>query len=113
MTDFNHPGGPVSSPGDLARMLDDVREQQRAAMETLAVRLAKQTDDAVLAVLQRRGLTLDEAPVNDPEDVILWPCDTWCYRYELAEFSHKSDDYEVLRVGSAAWGRFMQREENP
>ena len=27
------------------------------------------------------------------EDVIMWPCGTWCYRYELYEYNHKSDDY--------------------
>lgn len=36
---------------------------------------------------------------RDPEDVIKWPDDTWCYRSELPEFSHKSDDYEVLYWG--------------
>lgn len=38
--------------------------------------------------------------MTNPDDVIVWPCGTWCYRYELAEFSHKSDDYEVLPDGS-------------
>ena len=37
---------------------------------------------------------------NDPNDVILWPCGTWCYREELHEFGHKSDDYEVIPAGS-------------
>ena len=31
-------------------------------------------------------------------DVIRWPDGTWCYRGELnwADYSHMSDDYEVL-----------------
>lgn len=45
---------------ELARSYDDPAPIMVAAA-TLAVRLAKQIDDAVLAVLQRRGLTLDEA----------------------------------------------------
>lgn len=45
---------------ELARSYDDPAPIMVAAT-TLAVRLAKQIDDAVLAVLQRRGLTLDEA----------------------------------------------------
>lgn len=32
----------------------------------------------------------------DPEDILLWPDGTWCYRHELAEMSHKSDDFEVI-----------------
>ena len=38
--------------------------------------------------------------MTDPDDVILWPCGTWCYREELAEFTHKSDDYEQIPAGS-------------
>jgi hypothetical protein len=39
----------------------------------------------------------------DQDDVILWPCGEWCYRYELEEFNHKSDDYEVIAFGSQRW----------
>lgn len=46
----------------------------------------------------------------DPDDVILWPDDTWCYRHELAEFNHKSDDYEVLAVGTPAYEAHQGRE---
>lgn len=44
-------------------------------------------------------------------DVILWPCGTWCYRDEIHEYTHKSDDYEVLPDGSARWAEFLTREE--
>lgn len=37
------------------------------------------------------------------EDIIVWADDTWCYRYELHEYMHMSDDYLVLPEGSAAW----------
>lgn len=37
---------------------------------------------------------------NSPNDLITWPCGTQCYRHELHEFSHKSDDYEVTKAAS-------------
>ena len=40
---------------------------------------------------------------QDIEDVFLWPCGVWCYRYELGDFAHKSDDCEVLPIGSPRW----------
>lgn len=45
---------------EMPRWYDDPTPTM-VAMETLAVRLAKQIDNAVLAVLLRRGLTLNEA----------------------------------------------------
>lgn len=32
----------------------------------------------------------------DPEDIILWPCGTWCYREELSGYTYMSDDFEVV-----------------
>lgn len=37
---------------------------------------------------------------SSPDDVIVWPCGTWCHRYEISQFAHKSDDFQVLRAGS-------------
>ena len=37
------------------------------------------------------------------DDVILWPDYDWCYRYELPEMQHKSDDYRVLPANSLEW----------
>lgn len=39
----------------------------------------------------------------DNEDLLLWPCGTWCYRHELPEMTHKSDDYEVIPFGTARY----------
>ena len=36
----------------------------------------------------------------DIEDIILWPCGEWCYRYELEEMTHKSDDYQIIKYGT-------------
>lgn len=45
------------------------------------------------------------------DDILRWPDGSWCYRYELPEMAHKSDDYEVLSAGSAAWNRFHIDED--
>jgi len=37
---------------------------------------------------------------SDIEDIILWPCGEWCYRYELEEMTHKSDDYQIIKYGT-------------
>jgi len=34
------------------------------------------------------------------EDIILWPDNTQCYRYELHEMQHMSDDFIVVPYGS-------------
>jgi hypothetical protein len=36
----------------------------------------------------------------DLEDVIVWPDNTWCYRYELHQMGHMSDDYLTIPFGS-------------
>ncbi len=36
----------------------------------------------------------------DSEDAILWPFGVWCYRYELEEMAHKSDDYRIIKYGN-------------
>jgi len=35
-------------------------------------------------------------PHPDLEDTIMWADGTTCYRYELPDMSHKSDDYEAI-----------------
>lgn len=53
----------------------------------------------------------------DSEDILLWPDDmtgpTWCYRYELGEMSHMSDDFEVLPFESDRHREFLERVERP
>ena len=39
----------------------------------------------------------------DQEDFIRWPCGTVCTRGELPEFTHMSDDYEVISYMSPEW----------
>lgn len=42
-------------------------------------------------------------PQLSADDVFIWPCGTWCYRYELSEFSHKSDDFRLVKHLSPEW----------
>jgi len=42
----------------------------------------------------------------DPEDIMLWPCGTWCYREDLEGYlSFLSDDFEVVPFGTERWDR--------
>lgn len=45
------------------------------------------------------------------EDICVWPDRTWCYRYELREMNHKSDDYETLAFASPEYDAFVRKEE--
>ena len=40
------------------------------------------------------------------EDIIVWPDESWCYRDELHEFTHMSDDYRVIPFGTSEWATF-------
>jgi hypothetical protein len=42
------------------------------------------------------------------EDILVWSDEgTWCYRYELPEMQHRSDDYMVLSFESKDWWDFI------
>lgn len=42
-------------------------------------------------------------PRITPEDLIVWPDGSNCFRYELHEYGWKSDDYEVVIPGSGVY----------
>ena len=44
------------------------------------------------------------------EDIMLWSCSTWCYREELSQMNHMSDDYQVLWFDTDAYNTFLQIE---
>lgn len=46
-----------------------------------------------------------------PEDIVLWPCGTWCYREDLYEFTFMSDDFEILKHGTQEYDSFLWAEE--
>lgn len=47
----------------------------------------------------------------DPDDIIQWPCRTYCFRSELSYYSHKSDDYLVLYFDTYEWNEFMDKQD--
>lgn len=49
-----------------------------------------------------------------PDDILLWPNGSWCYRsdvQDIQDMSHLSDDYQVLRADSEQWHEFIQMGE--
>jgi hypothetical protein len=34
----------------------------------------------------------------DTYDIYVWPDEWWCYAKDLSEYSHKSDDCQVLKI---------------
>lgn len=48
---------------------------------------------------------------DDPDDIIQWPCGHWCFRSELEQHSHKSDDYAVLLFDTENWNAFMNAQD--
>lgn len=38
-----------------------------------------------------------------PDDVIIWPDLTWCFRSELAEYQPMSDDYMIVFTISSSY----------
>lgn len=45
------------------------------------------------------------------DDIVVWPCGTWCYGDEKWEMNFLSDDYYVLTHGTTAYFNFLAREE--
>lgn len=51
---------------------------------------------------------------QDIEDILLWPDaddmtgPTWCFRHELSQMTHMSDDFEVLPFDSPRYQRFLE-----
>lgn len=45
--------------------------------------------------------------MTSPDDVMLWPDGTWCYRSNLWEMTHMSDDYVTIKDGTDEWQDFL------
>jgi hypothetical protein len=43
-------------------------------------------------------------------DILVWADNTWCYRSELSEMSHMSDDYDILYIGTDEYEDFTHKE---
>jgi hypothetical protein len=48
----------------------------------------------------------------NPDDILMWPCGTFCLREDLADFSHKSDDYDVIPAYSHRWYQLQGEAED-
>ena len=46
-------------------------------------------------------------------DVMRWPDGMWCFREDLHEYGHMSDDYEVMPEGSEKAEAFLVQEYAP
>ena len=46
------------------------------------------------------------------DDLIIWPCGEWCFRSELHQFNHKSDDYEVISYTNSDYNKCLINLEN-
>jgi len=47
---------------------------------------------------------------NCSQDILLWPCGTWCYREDSHAYGHLSDDYKILRCETTAWYHFLSEQ---
>ena len=45
---------------------------------------------------------------TSPDDIVLWPCGTWCFRDERGYYTHMSDDNRVIPVTSPEWLAFIK-----
>ena len=45
---------------------------------------------------------------SNRDDIIVWPDGFWCFRYQLHEFNHLSDDYQVLKDDSEEHREFLE-----
>jgi len=46
--------------------------------------------------------------MTNTNNLIIWPDDTWCFRFELEDYSHKSDDYYTLPFNSVECYQFLK-----
>lgn len=67
---------------------------------------------AILAAILALGTVAEtDMAKADLDDIIFWPDNEWCYRYELSEYAHKSDDYEVVPFGSTRWADIVKEDK--
>lgn len=44
------------------------------------------------------------------EDILIWADGTWCFRHELSEMNHMSDDYSTIPVNSPHYDDFIEQD---
>lgn len=45
-----------------------------------------------------------------PDDIVVWPDDSWCFRSELEEYTWKSDDYRWILISDSEYEEFMRSQ---
>jgi hypothetical protein len=53
----------------------------------------------------------DQVQPVSSDDIFVWPDGTMCYRHELEQRSHMSDDYKCIPQGSAVWTVLIEADE--
>lgn len=61
---------------------------------------------AIEAAMIRTNL---ERKIHCADDLIVWPDGTQCFRSEMAEYTHMSDDYEVVSFGSVRYNQLVNQ----
>jgi hypothetical protein len=51
--------------------------------------------------------------MRHPEDLIVWPDGTQCFRHELEQYTHMSDDYSVYVYDTFDWAFMLIPDEAP
>ncbi len=46
-----------------------------------------------------------------PDDIVVWPDDSWCFRSELEEYTWKSDDYRWILISDSEYDSFMKSQD--
>lgn len=49
-----------------------------------------------------------ETHSKHPEDIFVWPDESWCHRFDLLSQLGMSDDYIVLYVGTQQYEAFFE-----
>lgn len=42
-----------------------------------------------------------------PDDLVMWPDGTWCWRSELQEMGYMGDDFRVVHIDTLEWLDFI------
>ena len=80
-----------------------------------ALTLCDQVNDYAVEWPQERKLDAfftaektSEEKQSHPEDIIVWPDDTWCHRHDLPTMNHMSDDYQTISISTTEAEEFLK-----
>jgi transcriptional regulator with XRE-family HTH domain len=58
--------------------------------------------------LESAAVPVQPAPA-DPDDVLVWPDETWCYRRDSHNFTWLTNDYRVLSADTPEWAAWPDK----